>query len=231
MQCGLAPVMCAGAVACRATTKGTRQAPAAAARVAFPSSFSGKTVRGALGARAGVSARSRVQVKVSAEEAAAAPPAPKKKKKVVKNIVEAMEEDIIPALKDQMTNIDKVQELEVIYDDDDKQLYGSFVNNGGVNYNFWAFFPDGTLEGQRGWAFSQYGYPAGTVEPFIIDEKRIDDATVVFWIRKKVRVSTVVYPKRRHRVVLAKMTCLLAPQAEPMRCLPAPQAEPMRCLP
>lgn len=62
-------------------------------------------------------------------------------------------------------------------------LCRSFMNNN-IPYNFWAYFPDGSLTGQRGWSMSSHGYPPSTVEPFIIDEKRITSEVVVFWVTK-----------------------------------------------
>ena len=59
------------------------------------------------------------------------------------------------------------------------------IMNQGTPYNFWAYFPDGSITGQRGWSMSSHGYPPSTVEPFIIDEKRIDHTVVIFWVTKR----------------------------------------------
>jgi hypothetical protein len=32
------------------------------------------------------------------------------------------------------------------------------VMNAGTPYNFWAYFPDGSIMGQRGWSMSSHGY-------------------------------------------------------------------------
>jgi len=136
---------------------------------------------------------SRTGLRVRAEEAAAeakaapkaaakaAPKAKKKAKAPEKPLPEAMAEDIIPQLQKTLEE-EGVEHIKLLFVDN--QLRGSFMNNN-IPYNFWAYFPDGSLTGQRGWSMSSHGYPPSTVEPFIIDEKRITSEVVVFWVTKR----------------------------------------------
>mmetsp|Transcript_25092 Transcript_25092/g.54585 ORF Transcript_25092/g.54585 Transcript_25092/m.54585 type:complete len:198 (-) Transcript_25092:375-968(-) len=141
-------------------------------------------------------ANARSGFTVFAEEAAAAAApakkAPKKKKKKAPALPlpQDMEENIIPGIAKNL-NEAGVADLELIFEDN--QLRGSF-KNASVPYNFWAYFPDGSLTGQRGWSFSSHGYPPSTVEPFIIDEKRIDATTVIFWVTKRLEATKSAIP-------------------------------------
>lgn len=141
-----------------------------------------------------MAAKGRSGLRVRAADAAAAPKkaAPKKKKKKAPALPlpEDMELNIIPGLTKNLTEAG-VSNVELIFEDN--QLRGSF-SNGEVPYNFWCYFPDGSLLGQRGWSFSSHGYPPSTVEPFIIDEKRIDGGTVVFWATKRLEATKCAIP-------------------------------------
>mmetsp|Transcript_36915 Transcript_36915/g.62166 ORF Transcript_36915/g.62166 Transcript_36915/m.62166 type:complete len:196 (-) Transcript_36915:532-1119(-) len=133
----------------------------------------------------------RVFAEAEAEAVAEAPKAvPKKKKAAALPLDEDMAENIIPELT-KILNEKGVEDLELIFEDN--QLRGSFANEA-VPYNFWCYFPDGSLTGQRGWSFSSHGYPPSTVEPFIIDEKRIDATTVVFWVTKRLEATKSAIP-------------------------------------
>lgn len=138
----------------------------------------------------------------AAAAAAAAPPAPKAdgapagkkvvgkavagkaagKKVVAKAIGLAMAEDVLPALTAALKKEEGVLNLEIVFTDN--VLCGSFLKNG-IPYNFWAFFPDGALDGSRGFSLTSYGHPPSTVEPFIIDERRVTPELLVFWITKR----------------------------------------------
>lgn len=121
----------------------------------------------------------------------AQPEAPKaapkaKPKPKPKALPESINEDIIPGLKEALRETTSDLQLDF----EDNQLCGTFVSmKNQAAYNFWAFFPDGTLEGQRGFAVSAYGQPPSTVEPFMVDEKRITPELVVFWIAKRLKAQ------------------------------------------
>ena len=105
-----------------------------------------------------------------APAAAAAPAAaPKKGKKGVSNkpIEAEMAEDIIPMLRTRL-EVAGATGLTLAYKDG--ALAGAYTN-GSIPVNFWAYFPEGKLSGQRGFAVATHGQAPSTLEPFIIDEK------------------------------------------------------------
>lgn len=109
--------------------------------------------------------------------------APKPAKKVKgKTLAELISEDVIPVLKAKLEKEEAVSNVEILFEDN--ELEGSFTKYG-VIYSFWAYFPDGKLEGSRGFSLTSHGSPPSTVEPFLIDEKKISAEMVVFWITKR----------------------------------------------
>ncbi|KAF8679333.1 hypothetical protein HU200_046117 [Digitaria exilis] len=127
--------------------------------------------------------------------AAAAKPAAatKPKKAAAKPLPEMMEEEIIPPLKDALEAEENVSQVQLSFQNntisnpsnvDGLQLEGSFVKED-VPYYFWAFFPKGDLSGPKGFALSSYSNEVSTIEPFLIDEKRITSKYVVFWVYKR----------------------------------------------
>lgn len=120
-------------------------------------------------------------------EAEAEAPAVKKapqrpKKPAAKPLPQLMEEDLIPSLKAALETQEDVSQIELSFGDN--KLEGSFLKKD-IPYNFWAFFPSGDLTGPKAFSLSSYGYEASTVEPFLIDERRVTAELVVFWIRKR----------------------------------------------
>ncbi|KAG0569552.1 hypothetical protein KC19_6G099100 [Ceratodon purpureus] len=122
--------------------------------------------------------------------AAASPPKPKvaaaggakKAKAVAKPLLETMVEDVVPRLTDYFQKERGVSDVEIQFADN--QLQGSFIKNQ-VPYNFWAYFPDGKLEGSRGFSLTSHGSPPSTVEPFLIDENKITGEAVVQQVIKR----------------------------------------------
>ncbi|CAL5424765.1 unnamed protein product [Camellia sinensis] len=77
----------------------------------------------------------------------AAPEKPKPPAKApAKALPELMEEEVIPLLKETLGSQDDISELELSFEDN---------------------------KGPKGFSLSSYGYEASTVEPFLIDEKKI----------------------------------------------------------
>ncbi|PKA67026.1 hypothetical protein AXF42_Ash004517 [Apostasia shenzhenica] len=72
----------------------------------------------------------------------------------------------------------------------DPQLEGSFLKKD-KPYYFWVFFPNGDLTGPKGFSLSSYGSGVSTVEPFLVDEKRITAKLVVFWVRKRLAAQGI----------------------------------------
>ncbi|CAN0927274.1 Probable E3 ubiquitin-protein ligase HERC2 [Linum grandiflorum] len=97
-------------------------------------------------------------------------PKPKPKpaaKAAAKPLPQLMEEEVLPLLK---------STLEVQADISELQLS----------------FQDNTLEGSRGFSLSSYGQGASTVEPFLIDEKKITAKHVVFWVEKRLAAQGII---------------------------------------
>ncbi|XP_008794736.1 uncharacterized protein LOC103710667 [Phoenix dactylifera] len=141
------------------------------------------------------SSAAAVTDKKEAEPAAkAAAPAVKKapekpKKPPAKPLPQLMEEDLIPSLKATLEAQEDVSQIEISFRDN--RLEGSFLKED-VPYIFWAFFPNGDLTGPKAFSLSSYGYEASTVEPFLIDERRVTAQLVVFWIRKRLAAQGIL---------------------------------------
>ncbi|XP_062077030.1 uncharacterized protein LOC133781937 isoform X2 [Humulus lupulus] len=118
-----------------------------------------------------------------------AAPAKPKAKAPAKALPEMMEEEVIPSLKSILEAQDDVTDLELSFQDN--KLEGSFAKNGNP-YSFWAFFPNGVLTGPKGFSLSSYGWDASTVEPFLIDEKKITARHVVFWVEKRLAAQGII---------------------------------------
>ncbi|CAM8984931.1 unnamed protein product [Rhodiola kirilowii] len=120
-------------------------------------------------------------------EAAAKPKA--KPKVEEKPLPQMMEEDVIPALKSILEAQKDITDIELSFQDN--KLEGSFQQNG-TPHSFWAFFPDGSLIGPKGFSISSFGSPASTVEPFLVDEKKPTSNLVVFWIEKRLAAQGIL---------------------------------------
>ncbi|KAL5574365.1 hypothetical protein UlMin_023962 [Ulmus minor] len=128
----------------------------------------------------------------TAEKATPAKPkaaAAAKAKAPAKPLPQMMEEDVIPSLKAILEAQSDLTDIELSYQDN--RLEGSFVKNGNP-YSFWAFFPNGVLTGPKGFSLSSYGNGASTVEPFLIDEKKITAKHVVFWVEKRLAAQGII---------------------------------------
>ncbi|KAG8640426.1 uncharacterized protein LOC110630127 isoform X2 [Manihot esculenta] len=127
------------------------------------------------------------KVKKVAEKAAAKPKAAGKAP--AKPLPQLMEEDVIPSLKAILEADEDITELELSFQDN--RLDGSFKKKGNP-YSFWAFFPSGNLTGPKGFSLSSYGTEASTVEPFLVDEKKITAKHVVFWVEKRLAAQGII---------------------------------------
>ncbi|KAA8543605.1 hypothetical protein F0562_021649 [Nyssa sinensis] len=122
------------------------------------------------------------------KEASPAKPKPAAKAPV-KPLPQLMEEDVIPSLKAILEAQDDLSEIELSFQDN--RLEGSFLKKG-IPHSFWAFFPSGVLTGPKGFSLSSYGSGVSTVEPFLIDEKRITAKHVVFWVEKRLAAQGII---------------------------------------
>ncbi|XP_022986445.1 uncharacterized protein LOC111484155 [Cucurbita maxima] len=126
------------------------------------------------------------EIKAVQKEAPAKPKPPAKAP--VKPLPQMMEEDVIPSLKAILEAQADVADIELSFQDD--RLDGSFSKNG-VPYSFWAFFPNG-LTGPKGFSLSSYGNGGSSVEPFLVDEKKVTAKLLVFWIEKRLAAQGII---------------------------------------
>ncbi|XP_068336104.1 uncharacterized protein [Pyrus communis] len=126
----------------------------------------------------------------TADQKAAAPAKPKVAAKApVKALPQMMEEDVIPPLKAILQTQDELSDIELCFQDN--RLEGSFIKKGNT-YSFWVFFPSGVLTGPKGFSLSSYGSGASTVEPFLVDEKKITAKHIVFWVEKRLAAQGII---------------------------------------
>ncbi|XP_010542053.1 PREDICTED: uncharacterized protein LOC104815380 isoform X2 [Tarenaya hassleriana] len=116
-------------------------------------------------------------------------PAASAAKAAVKPLPQMMEEDVIPPLKSILESQDDVADIELSFQDN--KLEGSFLKKG-IPYSFWAFFPSGNLTGAKGFSISSYGSGASTVEPFLVDERKLTANHVVFWVEKRLAAQGII---------------------------------------
>eukprot|EP00850_Spirogloea_muscicola_P013747 SM000095S24961 [mRNA] locus=s95:82393:84253:- [translate_table: standard] len=114
-----------------------------------------------------------------------------KKAAIVRPIGEVMNGEVIPQLAAALEKEPDVSSVDLTFADN--QLRGSFVK-GPVPYCFWAYFPSGTLEGPRGFSLTSHGGTPSTVEPFLIDERKITAELLVFWVRKRLFAQKILSP-------------------------------------
>uniref|UniRef100_A0A2P2JMV9 Uncharacterized protein LOC105643555 n=1 Tax=Rhizophora mucronata TaxID=61149 RepID=A0A2P2JMV9_RHIMU len=127
------------------------------------------------------------EVKAVETKAPAKPKPPAKAP--AKPLPQLMKEDVMPPLKAILEAQDDITELELSFQDN--RLEGSFLKKG-KPYSFWAFFPNGVLTGPKGFSLSSYGSEASTVEPFLIDEKKITGKHIIFWVRKRLAAQGII---------------------------------------
>ncbi|TYH10619.1 hypothetical protein ES288_A07G191500v1 [Gossypium darwinii] len=105
----------------------------------------------------------------------------KRPKPAAKSLPELMWEDVIPPLKTILESQHHLSQIQLSFQDN--KLEGSFLKNGWP-YSFWAFFPNeepGPLK-----------LNDGTVEPFLVDEKKITAKHVVFWVEKRLAAQGII---------------------------------------
>ncbi|KHG03752.1 RNA-directed RNA polymerase VP2 [Gossypium arboreum] len=100
-----------------------------------------------------------------------------------------MWEDVVPPLKTILESQHHLSQIQLSFQDN--KLEGSFLKNGWP-YSFWAFFPNEELTGPKGFSLCSYGWGASTVEPFLVDEKKITAKHVVFWVEKRLAAQGII---------------------------------------
>lgn len=56
----------------------------------------------------------------------------------------------------------------------------------------WKLTSFAAFAGPKGFSLSSYGSGVSTVEPFLIDEKRITGKQVEFWVRKRLAAQGII---------------------------------------
>lgn len=56
----------------------------------------------------------------------------------------------------------------------------------------WKLTGFANFAGPKGFSLSSYGSGVSTVEPFLIDEKRITGKQVVFWVSKRLAAQGII---------------------------------------
>ncbi|MED6217986.1 hypothetical protein PIB30_022741 [Stylosanthes scabra] len=125
-----------------------------------------------------------VKAEASKAEPAKKPPA----KAPAKPLPQMMEEDVIPSLKEILEAQEDLSDLELFFKDN--KLEGSFLKKGNP-YSFWAFFPTG-INGPKGFSLSSYNSGASTVEPFLVDEKKVTAKLIIFWVEKRLAAQGII---------------------------------------
>ncbi|KAI5679847.1 hypothetical protein M9H77_01074 [Catharanthus roseus] len=138
--------------------------------------------------------KEKKEEKEKEEEKTAEKPAPAAKKKpaakaAAKSLPQMMEEEVIPQLRTILEAQQDITDLQLSFQDN--KLEGSFLKKE-YPYSFWALFPDGVLTGPKGFCLSSYGTEVSTVEPFLIDEKKITAAHVIFWVEKRLAAQGIL---------------------------------------
>ncbi|KAK4847097.1 hypothetical protein QYF36_025504 [Acer negundo] len=137
--------------------------------------------------------KQEVNTAEKAEEKEAPPAKPKPSAKAakapVKPLPQLMEEEVIPSLKATLETQKELSDIELSFQDN--KLEGSFTKKS-IGYSFWAFFPTGVLTGPKGFSLSSYGQGASTVEPFLVDEKKITARQIVFWVEKRLAAQGII---------------------------------------
>ncbi|KAL9397486.1 hypothetical protein Peur_011739 [Populus x canadensis] len=90
----------------------------------------------------------------------------KPNKSPAKPLSQLMEEDVIPSLEATLEAQDHITELELSFED--KRV------------------------GPKGFSLSSYGSGVSTVEPFLIDEKKITEKHIVFWVEKRLAAQGII---------------------------------------
>ncbi|BAT98045.1 hypothetical protein LR48_Vigan707s001400 [Vigna angularis] len=129
------------------------------------------------------------ETKEEVKEAPKAAPAKKPPAKApVKPLPQMMEEDVIPSLKDIFEAQEDLSNIELVFKDN--RLEGSLLKKGNP-YSFWAFFPTGLI-GPKGFSLSSYNGGASTVEPFLVDEKKVTAKHIIFWVEKRLAAQGIL---------------------------------------
>ncbi|MGB7415970.1 MAG: DUF2996 domain-containing protein [Thermosynechococcaceae cyanobacterium] len=122
----------------------------------------------------------------AAPDAAAAKPAAKKEKPPAiedKPFADFIEQDYLPALEKAFAE-QSVDDLNLNLADN--QVSGSWQDG---QRQFTVYFPQGDIKKQRAFSWSTQGRPAGIIEPFLIDERKMTLDLLVFGVMQRLNAQ------------------------------------------
>lgn len=129
---------------------------------------------------------SETQEPVTAAEPKAEPKAAKKPKKEAiedKPFGEFVHDHFLPALAKAFAERE-YQDLELSFVSN--QLTGKWDDG---QKQFTLYFPDGDIQGRKAFSESTNGVPASTIEPFLIDERKVSLDLLVFGVIQRINAQ------------------------------------------
>ncbi len=123
------------------------------------------------------------KAKSTGEAAPAAKPKEKKPALEDKPFAEFIQQDYMPALEKALT-AEQISDLQLSFADD--QVTGQWLNG---TRQFTVYFPEGDIKKQRAFSWSNIGSSPSTIEPFLIDERKITLDLLVFGVVQRLNAQ------------------------------------------
>lgn len=121
--------------------------------------------------------------KATPDAAPAAKPKEKKPKLEDKPFAEFIQQDYLPALEAALT-AKEISDLQL--DFADNNITGQWLNG---TRQFTVYFPEGDIKKQRAFSWSNTGRNPSTIEPFLIDERKITLDLLVFGVVQRLNAQ------------------------------------------
>lgn len=115
--------------------------------------------------------------------------APKKAKKEVKETVESkpftefIKQDFVPALEKAFATLEH-QDLELSFANN--QVHGTWDDG---QKQFTVYFPDADIQGRKAFSEANNGIVPSTIEPFLIDERKVTLDLLVFGVVQRINAQ------------------------------------------
>jgi len=100
-----------------------------------------------------------------------------------KPFAEFIQQDYLPAL-EKALSAQKVTDLQLDFADD--QVTGQWLNG---TRQFTVYFPEGDIKKQRAFSWSNIGKNPSTIEPFLVDERKITLDLLVFGVIQRLNAQ------------------------------------------
>lgn len=121
--------------------------------------------------------------KKTADAASAEKPKEKKPKLEDKPFAEFIQQDYLPALEKALAAED-ISDLQLNFADNN--ITGQWLNG---TRQFTVYFPEGDIKKQRAFSWSNIGSNPSTIEPFLIDERKITLDLLVFGVVQRLNAQ------------------------------------------